>query len=167
MEKKIDRFDKYMRLMGLNDNKVTKDLNLSVGNLGKSRKENRDLSDRNIEKILNFYIDINKTWLLTGEGPMLKSKENNRTTSGVDFSEKEIEKEPTNIETPSNQIDVISKMLAHQDRLISLIEESQNIIKDLVNQANVYSKTISDNATTIKNLSFLPSEPSNNEAKAG
>lgn len=75
MERKIDRFDKYMKLKGLNDNKVTIDLGLSIGTLGKSRKEGRDLSDRNIEKILNFYTDIEKIWLLTGEDNMLKSRQ--------------------------------------------------------------------------------------------
>lgn len=70
MEKKIERFDKYMKTKGLNDNKVTNDLGLSIGTLGKSRKENRDLSEKNIEKILNFYTDLNRTWLLTGEGSM-------------------------------------------------------------------------------------------------
>jgi len=50
MEKKIERFDKYMKTKGLNDNKVTNDLGLSIGTLGKSRKENRDLSEKNIEK---------------------------------------------------------------------------------------------------------------------
>lgn len=70
--KKIERFDKYMEVKGLNDNKVTNDLSLSVGLLGKSRKENRDLSDRVIEQILNFYTDLNKVWLLTGEGEMLR-----------------------------------------------------------------------------------------------
>lgn len=70
--KKIEQFDKYMKFKGLNDNKVTQQLGLSVGTLGKSRKENRDLSDRNVELILNFYADLNRTWLLTGEGEMLK-----------------------------------------------------------------------------------------------
>lgn len=70
MEKKIERFDKYMKTKGLNDNKVTNSLGLSIGTLGKSRKENRDLSEKNIEKILNFYTDLNRTWLLTGEGSM-------------------------------------------------------------------------------------------------
>lgn len=70
--KKIERFDKYMEVKGLNDNKVTNDLSLSVGLLGKSRKENRDLSDRVVEQILNFYTDLNKVWLLTGEGEMLR-----------------------------------------------------------------------------------------------
>lgn len=71
--KKIERFDKYMEIKGLNDNKVTVQLGLSIGVLGKSRKEGRDLSDKVIEQILNFYTDLNRTWLLTGEGNMLKS----------------------------------------------------------------------------------------------
>ncbi len=75
MERKIDRFDNYMKLKGLNDNRATIDLGLSIGTLGKSRKENRDLSNRVIEQILNLYTDINRTWLLTGEGEMLKQKE--------------------------------------------------------------------------------------------
>lgn len=71
-EKIIDRFSKYMKTKGLNDNKVTIEVDLSVGTLGKSRKENRDLSAKNVEKILNYYQDLNKVWLLTGEGSMLK-----------------------------------------------------------------------------------------------
>lgn len=73
MERKIDRFDRYMKIKHLNDNKVTVNLSLSVGTLGKSRKEGRDLSDRVVEKILNYYEDINPAWLLAGEGSMLKS----------------------------------------------------------------------------------------------
>ena len=48
--RKIDRFDKYMEAKGLNDNKVTNELSLSIGLLGKSRKENRDLSDKVVEQ---------------------------------------------------------------------------------------------------------------------
>lgn len=80
MERKIERFDKYMKYKGLNDNKVTNSLGLSIGTLGKSRKENRDLSDRNIESILKFYTDLNRTWLLTGEGEMLTSASHDSST---------------------------------------------------------------------------------------
>lgn len=73
--RRIDRFDKYMACTNLNDNKVTQQLGLSVGTIGKSRKEGRDLSDRVVEQILNFYTNLNRVWLLTGEGEML-SKEN-------------------------------------------------------------------------------------------
>ena len=69
--RRIDRFDKYMSFRGLNDNIVTNDLRLSIGTIGKSRKEGRDLSDRVIERILNFYTDLNRVWLLAGEGEMI------------------------------------------------------------------------------------------------
>lgn len=72
--RRIDRFDEYMAYANLNDNKVTQQLGLSVGTIGKSRKEGRDLSDRVIEQILNFYTDLNKVWLLTGEGNMIGAK---------------------------------------------------------------------------------------------
>ena len=61
-----------MKSRGLNDNKVTLKRELTVGLIGKSRKEGRDLSDKVIEKILNFYTDLNRVWLHTGEGEMLK-----------------------------------------------------------------------------------------------
>lgn len=67
----IDRFDEYMAYKRLNDNRVTIQLGLSNGTIGKSRQENRDLSDKVIEQILNFYTDLSRTWLLYGEGEML------------------------------------------------------------------------------------------------
>ena len=81
--RKIDRFDKYMEAKGLNDNKVTNELSLSIGLLGKSRKENRDLSDKVIEQILNFYTDLNKVWLLTGEGEMLQGGVHRTETTNI------------------------------------------------------------------------------------
>ena len=71
MTRAIDRFDAYMASVGLNDNKVTVQLNLAVGLIGKSRKPGRDLSRPVIEKILAHYTDLNGVWLLTGEGDML------------------------------------------------------------------------------------------------
>jgi hypothetical protein len=71
MTRAIDRFDAYMASAGLNDNKVTVQLGLAVGLIGKSRKPGRDLSRPVIEKILAYYTDLNGVWLLTGEGEML------------------------------------------------------------------------------------------------
>lgn len=81
MSKIIDRFDKYMKVKGLNDNRVTEDLSLSVGLIGKSRKEGRDLSRKVIDQILNFYTDIEKTYLLSGDGPMLKESPESSATN--------------------------------------------------------------------------------------
>ena len=70
----IDRFDEYMRYKHLTDNKVTVLLGLSNGVIGKSRKERRDLSDRVVEQIENFFPDLNPDWLKYGEGDMLAKR---------------------------------------------------------------------------------------------
>ena len=93
--KRVDRFDEYMKTKGLNDNQVTKQIGLSIGTLGKSRKEGRDLSDKVIEKILNFYIDLNKVWLLTGEGEMLSTPSS--STSKADALESSPDFSPQNL----------------------------------------------------------------------
>ena len=68
----IDRFDLYMKYKGLNDNKVTTQLVLSNGTIGKSRKPGRDLSARVVEQIEKFYPDLNIEWLRTGTGEMIQ-----------------------------------------------------------------------------------------------
>ena len=90
-ERCIDRFDKYMIYSGLNDNQVTKEAELSVGTIGKSRQENRDLSNRVLNKLLQVYPEINRVWLLTGEGQMLvaDTPETEKQIVGQKLSENE------------------------------------------------------------------------------
>ena len=73
MRERFERFDKYMKLKGLNDNQVTNECGLSQGLLGQARTGKSDLGAKSIDKILNVYQDLNKVWLLTGEGEMLKA----------------------------------------------------------------------------------------------
>lgn len=70
----IDRFIKYMETKGLNDNQVTVDCGLAVGLIGKARKGKSDLGRNSVEKILRVYSDINRDWLISGKGEMLKSR---------------------------------------------------------------------------------------------
>ena len=69
----MSSFDTYMKSKGLNDNKVTVECGLSQGLLGQARKGGSDLGKRTIDKILSIYQDINRVWLITGEGNMLVS----------------------------------------------------------------------------------------------
>lgn len=68
---KIDRLIKYMDYKRLNDNQVTVDCGLAVGLIGKARKGKSDLGRNSIEKILKVYRDLNRQWLVYGEGDML------------------------------------------------------------------------------------------------
>lgn len=86
---KIDRFIKYMDYKGLNDNQVTVDCGLAIGLIGKAKKGKSDLGRNTVEKILRVYTDLNREWLLTGEGEMLKSDavavKDTATGTGVPF----------------------------------------------------------------------------------
>lgn len=74
----IDRFDEYMTFKHLNDNRATKDLGFSIGMIGKSRSEGRDLSKKAVQRILAIYNDIDETWFKTGEGEMICEPRNTR-----------------------------------------------------------------------------------------
>lgn len=67
------RLDKYMKIKGLNDNRVTVETGISNGLIGKARKRG-SLSQDNISKILSTYSDLDANWLLTGEGEMFKKQ---------------------------------------------------------------------------------------------
>lgn len=133
--RRIERFDKYMAFKGLNDNKVTVDLGLSNGTIGKSRKDGRDLSDRVIEQILNFYTDLNKVWLLTGEGEMLNKKiyqeakgDNNTQVAGngnnVNVTTKSLLEElAAQRKLTEKAQEQVSKAQEQIDRLLSIIEK--------------------------------------------
>lgn len=120
--KRVDRFDEYMKTKGLNDNQVTKQIGLSIGTLGKSRKEGRDLSDKVIEKILNFYIDLNKVWLLTGEGDMMIKGvvQNNHNGNNINHGNVTLEDSSAN-----KFIALLQKKDEQIDRLLAIIEKIQ------------------------------------------
>ena len=118
MERKIDRFDKYMKYKGLNDNKVTVQLSLSVGLIGKSRQKGRDLSDAAIEKILNFYADLNRNWLLIGEGEMLNSDKDLAINQ---------ENQDNNLE------DAYRTIIETQKQLIKSLERQIELLEDRLN----------------------------------
>lgn len=117
--RKIDRFDKFMEFKGLNDNKVTVQIGLSVGTLGKSRKPGRDLPDKVIEQILNFYPDLSKIWLLTGEGEMLKTENEEPKTEVLHLQELI----KTQAETISSQKLLIETLLDKIQGLQRALEE--------------------------------------------
>lgn len=144
MRERFERFDSYMKRMGLNDNQVTIQCSLAQGLLGQARKGKSDLGDKTIAKILNVYQDLNRVWLLTGEGEMLKSSVsqsangNNVTqvagngnrvnnTSSLDKALDEIAEQRKLVAKSQEQItksqEQISKSQEQIDRLLNIIEQ--------------------------------------------
>lgn len=96
MERVIDRFDSYMKYKGLNDNQVTKDLELSNGLLGKSRKKDRDMSRKIANSATSFYSDLSAGWLLTGEGSMLVNNSANPSDTSAPAAPSSVQEEEDN-----------------------------------------------------------------------
>jgi len=70
MEKFIERLDHFMSEEGINDNQMTVNAGLSVGLIGKCRKNGSGMASDSIEKILNAYPFLSADWLITGRGDM-------------------------------------------------------------------------------------------------
>ena len=69
--RKIERFLQYLEYKGITENKATVDCDLSKGLLGQAKSGKSDLGNKTIEKVLSFYQDLSRVWLLTGTGNML------------------------------------------------------------------------------------------------
>lgn len=73
--RKIDRFLQYLDYKGITENRATTECGLSKGLIGQAKSGKSDLGNKAIEKVLSFYQDLSRIWLLTGEGSMLKGSE--------------------------------------------------------------------------------------------
>ena len=123
----IDRFDEYMTFKHLNDNRATKDLGFSIGMIGKSRSEGRDLSKKAVQRILAVYNDIDETWLEQA-APV------SYTASPISL-DKLIDQMFTNGKTMSklaDQIGVAHQLIANSQQHLSKAQEETDRIISLL-----------------------------------
>lgn len=71
-EKIISRLFTYLRKKGIPHTRFEKEIGLSNGYLNTQLKRNSDLGESVIRKIIDYCLDIDPVWLLTGRGSMLK-----------------------------------------------------------------------------------------------
>lgn len=97
-------------------------------------RERNGLSSKLLEQILEAYPDINRTWLLTGEGEMLKN-----TSSQKEEEVTAAENVDMMITIPQSVWAVIENQAAslktkdeQMNRLITQIEESNSILKTTI-----------------------------------
>lgn len=131
MENNFVRFDKYMRFKKLNDNIVTKDLDISVGLLGKTRNKGKGLSKGLIEKILNFYQDLSVEWLLSGSGSMLNESEIETLFEMRSDTNGNFEVLKGNDDMMMKIIELLENQLQEKERII---QEKERMIEFLLSQ---------------------------------
>lgn len=74
MEQKIiDRIFQYLDYQGIKHTAFEKEIGISNGYLGTQRKRKGDVGEGILKKIIDYCLDINEHWLITGEGEMLKT----------------------------------------------------------------------------------------------
>ena len=64
--------------------KISKEIGVSNGYFSKTKAKNGSVGGDIIEKIVNYYTDVNVEWLITGEGPMLKQEQKSQTNTPND-----------------------------------------------------------------------------------
>lgn len=65
------RISKIIEIRGKTVNSFAKKVGVDPGNLRKMLSNNQKITEKTIDKILKAYPEINRVWLLTGEGNML------------------------------------------------------------------------------------------------
>ena len=132
MEKIIDRLAKYMTLKGLNDNQVTVKAGLSIGILGKAKKNGKSLSAENIAKVLHVYKDLNSDWLLTGNGNMLKSQEETiNDDSEIFYLRKKLDEKDELIKNQMQNILDLQKKLSKIEAEVEILTTKQPVEVEL------------------------------------
>ena len=69
----LERIKEYIDYKGISIAAFEKSIGMSNASFGKSLKSGKGIGSDKLEKILKVYTDISSSWLLTGEGTMLKT----------------------------------------------------------------------------------------------
>lgn len=71
METTVQRIKRYIDKKGISVRTFEKSIGFSNGSFASQFKNNKTIGIDKVENILQYYTDINPTWLLTGKGSML------------------------------------------------------------------------------------------------
>lgn len=75
-ENTLSRIKQYIDYKGITVSSLEREAGMSNGSFASQLKNNKTIGVDKLENILRVFPEINPTWLLTGEGAMLKSGEN-------------------------------------------------------------------------------------------
>lgn len=137
--RKIDRLLQYLDYKGISENKATVDCRLSKGLIGQAKSGKSDLGNKAIEKVLSFYQDLSRVWLLTGEGSMIVCSEE------INQPQNPVEEKPQGgsamvdtllalVESQRKDIETLIEITKNKDKRI---EELTQDVMELNNEINL------------------------------
>lgn len=115
--------------------KISKEIGVSNGYFSKTRAKQGSVGSDIIEKIVNYYTDINVEWLITGNGEMIKTKsEENAFKKNEGIFEGVFEGKPNVKKMPSNEDEAKVYPLYNEQEYNSVMRKIK--FADGVNLAN-------------------------------
>jgi len=128
------RLFEFLAYLGIGQNKFEKNCGLSIGYINKLKG---DMKLDTINKIISTYSELNKDWLMSGEGDMLKNEKN---TKSEDLSMSDLVRILDNVSESIKQNAEANKLNAEANKLSAEANErnSRNIEKmlDLLSEKN-------------------------------
>jgi hypothetical protein len=138
----IDRLFIYFEAQGIKHTAFEKKIGLSNGYLNTQLKRNSDLGEAIILKIVNNCLDLNRDWLLFGEGNMLKNPEL--------MSEDEIKQHDVEVEAGKwHYSSKMEKDFSETEHYNNIIGAMQHEIEELRNRLAEYAERLSEQKETI------------------
>jgi len=123
-ENTLSRIKQYIDYKGITVSSLEREAGMSNGSFASQLKNNKTIGVDKLENILKVFPEINAAWLLTGEGPMLKSGENYLEEDREQF-------------LGASKEELYERLIAEKEERI---RDLQGIIDDLRNQLEQQEK---------------------------
>lgn len=127
MEKILDRVSEYLFRTGISEVAFTTKAGISVGCFSIHRRKGTDLSLVNVNKIIEAYPEINRNWLIWGEGEMLNNSNDkvviNSNASKNSTSNVNIRDINSHASAPDNALNTLMQTLQAQQQITLQAQE--------------------------------------------
>ncbi len=133
--KAIGRLFKYLKYKKIPHTRFEKEVGLSNGYLNTQLKRDADLGEGVLNKIVNYCLDLNSDWLLTGKGSMLEKKAGIGLMSDTDSNEQEAQAAAGNVNVgvePPPAVANHPSYVRAMDKIQELATEIADLRKELV-----------------------------------
>ncbi len=118
---------KKMRMV-YTDADLARILGISRGEMSNVMSGRRPVSKRIVDNLTTQFPDINKTWLLTGDGEMLKTQSANAENHSISIAGEEIKENKINVNTDETIAMLVAEVAAQRKLTEKVLEQNSDLI---------------------------------------